>query len=230
MQTRDFLDRLHECRSALFDVDNTSVDGNVSAGIGKRYLQKEMMAGHCGNFMVGVIGGLGTTIYRKAMKDDENGIGIFIKSLNMARCVDEETTKKFAREYVSKHSMPGAKDFVDHLRRMNIYSIVHTGGMNLSAEVVKEELGFDDSFGNYCLECDVIVPTRYADIKPNKTSTAMRYLEHAGRRIGDCLVVGDAESDLELMDAARLSLASPKASKRVRKAASLWVPDYTDLF
>lgn len=213
------------CEAALIDVDNTAVDTNVSEGIGKRYLIRELERRHYGNVCIGLYGAALTLYYQKLRRDERTALEKFIGALNTAGCVDLGTTEEFAEECVRKHLYPGMKEFVKYLKSGGLRTIVHTGGLDVSAKAVKEEVSADDSIGNYTIKGNTIVPYGQ-ETGLDKCTRAEKYLSDLGMSIADCLVVGDAGSDLPLMHMSALSLASPKAEKEVIEAADLWVSDY----
>ena len=121
--------------------------------------------------------------------------------------------------------------FLDYLDDMGIPRIIFTGGLDVPARAAMDCFGFDMSFANYTFDEKEITPSPYTNGNglPDKLSTAEKYMHDVGINLSDCLIVGDAETDIPVMECARLSLASPRAKQGVREAADLWTPSYNEL-
>lgn len=229
MEIPEFKERLSACRAAYFDVDRTLVDGNVSGGIGKRYLKKALQEHDYSSAAIGFTGGLVTLLYTDVFHNDQHALEKFIGSLNLAECADESTTMDFAADYIKKHQMPGVKDFIAYLKSRGLFTVAYTGGLDVSSYAAKEELEMDDSFGNYSFEGKKIVPSslgKRVTGKPIKYLTALRFMVDHRYSPESALVIGDSDTDLELMHETGLTLASPLARPEVKEAADLWIPNY----
>lgn len=234
MDLQSFRDGLGGCRMALFDLDDTVIDGNASAGIGYGYLKREYKDKHWLNAGVGFAGGLTTELFRRV---GQEGLGLttFVGSLNLAGCADMQSAYQFAEHYVRKHGMPGVKEFVTYLKRLGLRTAVYTGGVDVSAAAAQREFGFDDHFAVYTFNGSSIVkssglPNIEKSVKGSrKEIKAMSYVHGSGCAFDYCFVVGDSETDEPIMRRAHLSLASPRAKERVKRTADFWTPDYREL-
>ncbi len=231
MNPREFAQELEKCEIALFDLDNTTIDGNASAGVVYGYLGQELGNKNLRNVAIGLWGGLQTEYYRRTGRE-QTGLKRFVAALNKAGCADNGSAYSFAYDYVEKHGFDGFGKLVECLEQdFSIAPVVYTGGLEASSRAAKSIFRFYDSFANYMFNGNLIVPSRFASPEnPSKLDTAERYLQGVWEvNLSQCLVVGDAETDMPVMERAGLSLASPKAKPQVREAADFWTPDYGEL-
>jgi hydroxymethylpyrimidine pyrophosphatase-like HAD family hydrolase len=217
------------CGLWLFDLDNTCMTGNASAGIGKRYLEQELMKKNYGNVVIGLYGALWSRFYMMLGKEEKGKLA-FINALNKAGCANFNTAYNFALETIKKHEAPNLKDVVKRLKELKKIPVVYTGGLDTSAKAAEELECFEYSFATHTFEGNKIVNSAYSP-SGNKKEAAKNFLKQKfGAGLTDCVVVGDADTDEEVFKEAGLSIAAPSAKHRTIKAANLWFPSYHELY
>lgn len=228
MSSKTFRDKLLKCKAALIDVDGTLVEGSVSEGIGKGYLLQEWQRGNYASAAAGFLGAVKTIYFTKVMSDEQRGYDAFAAALSNAGCVGEESAYRFAEEFVKKHGLPSAADFVKFLNVAGLQTIAYTGGLDVSAKAASRHFGTRMALSNYRIEENRIIPSRYVwPQRPLKRVAAENFLDiELNLGLDECLVVGDAETDPPVMSGAMLSLAAPLAKQAVKDVSDYWAQSF----
>ena len=232
-----FKEALKECRAAIYDLDGTLIGGNVSVGIGKRYLLREAQnafAGrqfkeHAKNACKGIANYW--KVKRIAKKDGSaEGLRCFTNILAETGAGDIESAKQFAKEYIEKHELLGARKFVIYLKySYGIPAVISTIAWDIAAERAVECFGCDHSISNRVMHDNGII-TGFIPVmndgmaKHERTCAILENLYGFG--IDECLVVGNDGLDHEMMRTARISAASPLADEETKALADVWIKDY----
>ncbi|MBS3054514.1 MAG: HAD family hydrolase [Candidatus Aenigmarchaeota archaeon] len=215
--------------AAVFDLDKTIIGTNTSRSIGLGILSKERRKGHYANVAKGIWGAALATAYDK-LGSEQRGLEAFIRSVNSAGRANDKEAYAFAEQCIRRSLLPGVKGLVNMLHEYEIPVMIFTGGLDVSAQAAANILDADAWGSCYAIDGNTIVPSRYAGgARPSKRVALENFLSHAGYRIENCIVFGDRETDIEAFAASGYAVASPKATRRAKRAADLQVPDYREL-
>lgn len=215
--------------AAVFDLDKTIIGTNTSRSIGLGILSKERRKGHYANVAKGIWGAALATAYDK-LGSEQRGLEAFIRSVNSAGRANDKEAYAFAEQCIRRSLLPGVKGLVNMLHEYEIPVMIFTGGLDVSAQAAANILDADSWGSCYAIKGNTILPSIYAETgTPSKNAALRNFLAHACCPIENCIVFGDRETDIEAFAASGYAVASPKATRRAKRAADLWVPDYREL-
>lgn len=129
--------------------------------------------------------------------------------------------------------LPGAVETVRALKRHGVRLALVSTGIQIHAEMVAEELGFDRVFCNYVYATDGVIngETRVGVPEGGKGAIVESLLAEYGVAPADALAVGDTRSDADMFRRVGVSIAVRPNHDSVRQAASLVLeqPDLTPI-
>ena len=127
--------------------------------------------------------------------------------------------------------LPGAVDTVNALRARGVKLALVSTGIQIHAEMVAEELGFDRIVANYIFARDGVISgeTRVGVPEGGKGQVVAALMEEFGAQPQDCLAVGDTRSDADMFRRVGVSVAVCPNHDSARLAATLVLeePDLT---
>lgn len=235
MNTYEFREALKECRLAIFDLDGTLVSGRTADGIGKRFLKRELKEKHYSNVIKGAIN-YPLVLAVTSLRGEAAGLQYFAKVLFGTGCADMGSIKQYAKEYIEKHEIPGARDFIDKVHKTGLpkASVISTTGFDEAAVQALFYFNACNAVGNEIvydkpnlISDDNIAVSLQMDIRTGHDKS-VHTLGKPSILVRKYIMVGDSESDHELMRNATLAAASPLADKKTRELADIWIPDYRD--
>lgn len=118
---------------------------------------------------------------------------------------------------------PGAKEAIEELRRRGVLTALVSTGLQIHADLVKADLQLDYAIANEVVfdgdiaTGEVIIHVHEAD----KASIVRNLMERENISKGECLAVGDGESDIGMFAMCRIGVAVQPVSERVRGAARI---------
>ena len=122
---------------------------------------------------------------------------------------------------------PGAAELVRALRSARVLTAAISTGLQLHAELVRTDLELSFALANDVVfdagiaTGDVIIRVRETD----KGSVVRRIMAAEALCPGDCLAIGDGESDIGMFECCRIGVAFRPATERVREAADLTIDE-----
>jgi phosphoserine phosphatase len=139
----------------------------------------------------------------------------------------------YAEEYLQKHSLPGVKEFLEHLGD-RMPSCITTIGSDIAANAAADFYGFNDSIGNPIVIDNgnriIRVDANIRDGK-DKLEATQEMLGQRDLSIKDGIVLGNDLYDHDLMRASRVAMASPLADEAtqdlVRSLNGVVIADYS---
>lgn len=226
MNAKEFVNALPECEGAVLDLDKSLVDDRVAGGIGGRFLKREAVRLHLGNAIYGIMNY--GKVLKKAEESETEGLRYFFEVLGDRRFADKKSAYRFAGEFIKKHELPGAKDFVDFLNDAGIETFISTAGCDIAAEAAADYFGCRKGIGNKVVYyepknkaeqenpiirgCEITI--NHGKTKLDKTS---EMLEEYGIDLTDCIVLGNDLLDYHTMYIGAISVASPLADFQGRR-------------
>ncbi len=129
--------------------------------------------------------------------------------------------------------LPGAEETVRALKRQGVRLALVSTGIQIHAEMVAQELGFDRVFCNYVYATDGILngETRVGVPEGGKGAIVDALLAEFGVAPSEALAVGDTRSDADMFRRVGVSVAVCPNHEAARQAASLVLeqPDLTPI-
>jgi len=129
--------------------------------------------------------------------------------------------------------LPGAEETVRALKRQAVRLALVSTGIQIHAEMVAQELGFDRVFCNYVYATDGILngETRVGVPEGGKGAIVDALLAEFGVAPSEALAVGDTRSDADMFRRVGVSVAVCPNHEAARQAASLVLeqPDLTPI-
>ncbi|MBC7259538.1 MAG: HAD family phosphatase [Chloroflexi bacterium] len=129
--------------------------------------------------------------------------------------------------------LPGAEETVRALKRQGVRLALVSTGIQIHAEMVAQELGFDRVFCNYVYATDGIIngETRVGVPEGGKGAIVDALLAELGVAPSEALAVGDTRSDADMFRRVGVSVAVCPNHEAARQAASLVLeqPDLTPI-
>ena len=226
---------LQECDGIVADLDGTLVKGRVAEGMGKKFLKSELRRLHLRHAWSGLRN------YKKVLKTGRGGepykgrsgqaagLELFTDIMAGTGCATRGMMKAYARERIKESVLPGAREFIWHLKGTGKPVVCVTAGCSSAAEEAKEFFGFDSAWGNpmryseegMLLGCDIVF-----DERTKLSETEDRLHRFYGLSINRCLVIGNDDLDVPLMLMSRLSASGPLATPQARDRAEVRIDDY----
>jgi len=181
----------HTFRLFVFDMDSTLIDGEVIDTLAKAAgVENEV-----------------SRITDAAMSGEMD----YTKSFQMRVSALKGLSAQKAQEEADKlQLMPGAVELIHYIHGIGGKTAMITGGFNLAADRVKEQLNLDYSYSNELLVQDGILtgdavgPVRVTNAKETVLS---ELVEKTGIPFEECFVVGDGANDICLFEKAGFSVA-----------------------
>lgn len=230
MNVYEFGSALKECKSAVYDLDNTLVEGRVAQGMGKRFLASELGRFHLRHVWLGI------TNYGKVKRIAEGsgeayGLEYLFDVIGRTGCANKAMMEEFARDYIQKHGLPGSKEFADYLREFVVNQFVSTASCDIAAIAACDLYGLGDYTANPVIYSGSVVKSCEPMIRTevDKLYYTERMLERHGLSLSGSLVVGNDRLDHKLMEFAGVKAASPLADEETRRIADFWIEDYAEL-
>jgi phosphoserine phosphatase len=119
--------------------------------------------------------------------------------------------------------VPGAVETIRSLRARGVAMVAVSSGLQLHADLVRAELGLDETWANELQFVDdictgeIVIRVHEA----GKAEVVQEIMARRGLRAEECLAVGDAESDVGMFECCRLGVAVCPLTDSVRAAAGL---------
>jgi len=231
MDPYEFKEALQECEAAVLDLDKCLVDGRVAQGIGKQFLFREFKRGHLHHVYRGLAN------YKKVLQITEEqgeaaGLEYFANILFSTGCAYSPLIYAFAHRYIEKHRIPGAKEFVRQIKKIVPLTIISTIGFDIAAYVASNYFQTNGTNGyvanRIVWDADYWAKSLEMKIRDgkDKLDATMEKLHSRGSSGDNIFVLGNDELDHELMQASKLSVASPLADEETKRIADIWIPDY----
>ncbi len=227
MNAYEFRNTLKGCKAAVYDLDNTLVDGRVADGMGKKFLSSELCRLHLNHVWLGARNY--STVKRIAEEQGEaKGLEYFFGVIGQTGCANRDLMKRFARDYIQKHGLHGSVEFAAYIKSLGIKQFISTIGCDMAAQASCELYGLNDYTANpvFCQNSVVKSCEPFIKTGEDKLYHTRKMLERRGLSLRDSLVVGNDELDHELMKASKLSAASPLANEETREIADIWIENY----
>ena len=227
---REILPRVDRTKAIIFDADKTLWKGRVSEGIGYAYLRRELLRGHMGTVYAGVKGIIG--IKSALRKDRERpdaearGLVMFYDALKSAGLGRRHEMAAYAMRYILDNPL-ASTTALSHSVRDDMPKFIATMGGSTAANVAAEyhyarPVSNQDMFDKEGKLQGALILMWDGEDKLRAVED-MLISERYGFRVRDCTVVGDSRTDIPLMSAAKLSIASPLATSEVHEIAKLFL-------
>ena len=211
-----------DSRAIVTCLDGALVDGRTAGGIGKRYLKQAMKDGHYLDVAWGAAN-YPVVLAKASLAGEAAGLSHFFWALGKTGHADIEAGRGFAREYIEKHQIPGARDFFQRIKsRYSIPVICASIGCDLAVDAAEEFFGFDHTLSNPVRydEHGIITGVDIVIDDEDKFEKVDEFLERVGPfRIGECFAIGNDALDGDLMALSRACAASPLATRDIRELA-----------
>jgi phosphoserine phosphatase len=208
------------------------VDGRVAEGMGVYFLKDELKRGHLNHVWLG-IKNYGN-VKKAARASEVEGLKYFFHIIGETGDANLRDFYCYARKYIEKHSLPGAKEFILYFAE-KIPVFISTIGSKPAAWSANK------LYQCYSLEC-VANPVKISndsvitgvEIKirdgKDKLEATKEMLARKGYDIKNGIALGDSLNDHEIFKASKLAIASPLAdddTKRlVRELKGIVAEDY----
>lgn len=218
---------------AVADLDGTLVRGRVAQGQGKYFLQAEAKRLHLPHVLLGLAN------YGKAKKAVEKGeaegLEYFFGVVGRTGCATGNDFYKYAIEYLKKHSLPEAREFMLHVAGV-IPTFISTIGSDIAAQAASDYyrcMGYVANPLRYgALGVITGADIKVRDGKDKMEATKGMLAKHRGV-LSDGIMIGNDGYDHDLMKASALAVASPLADdatrELVRELNGIVATDYESL-
>ncbi|MBI4015502.1 MAG: haloacid dehalogenase-like hydrolase [Candidatus Aenigmarchaeota archaeon] len=213
---------------AVFDLDNTLVEGRVASYIGKSYFFRELFGLRIGHLYKGWKGMKSVKeILKEGGEDAEaRGMEAFMGVLGETRIATWDSIYDYAKKAVEKHELPGAKEFVGKCKNNGLQTYIATLGLLISAQAARDYFGADAARGNSLIAENGII--RGVKLTMKTGEDRLREVRTIAN-VNEALVVGNDRLDWPLMDAAGFSVAAPLADEETKKRADITITDFREL-
>lgn len=177
---------------------------------------------------------LGTNL-RKLWQDGSEADNWGLKKLHnflAASKIPKDTIQEVTLEYLAKHEISGAKDFLKTLRNFGKGKkvFITTRSASIFAEPVKKYFEADGYIAN-----ETIFRGEFIDGFENVMKTpeerleiTKRELQKQGTEIKDCIFIGDSNPDLIFKPHVKVFMSSPKANEKMKEHADIHIDSYED--
>jgi phosphoserine phosphatase len=224
----------------ITDLDYTLTDKKMAEGIGKYLLMEQLYKLRFDKFVRGYRGARRIkNILNNGSKNPEiEGLEEFVRVLSDVRVADRKNVYKYAMMTLEKSALPGVANLVKQCKNQGMKTMVVTAGMDTAAEAAAEYFGIDRSVGNRVLygvrskngwTIDGHGELLDVDISISNGKDKLKAMNVMNIPVEESIVVGNDKLDWELMDAAKLSLASPLADEETCKRADARVRNFENL-
>jgi phosphoserine phosphatase len=211
-------DDLNESRALITCLDGALVDGRTAGGIGKRYLKRAWENKWYGDAWLGAKNFPLVKLIAYS-KGEAAGLKYFMDVLAKTGRADKEAGAKFAREYIEKHKIPGAWEFLDYMKkRFDLYILCASIGCDLGVDAADEIFGFDGKINNpvrYSGE-EIITGISIDVDEKNKYQKVTDHLDGVEIPMERCVTIGNDTLDWGLMKSSKLAAASPEANWKTK--------------
>jgi hypothetical protein len=211
---------VNHTKAIVTDGDKTAWKGQVAEGIGKSYIINELLRLHLPTVRRALKGA--GKVKQLARSDPisgpTRGLIEFYKVLTANGVGTRDGMHKYALSYISKNEIAQVAELLryDH----ELPKFLSTAGGSTGALAAAEHFGFVEWVANKDIfDADgklVMIEVRISDPYQKELATA-DMLRKYGIKLKDCTVIGDSEMDMGILNAAKLSIASPFAVDAVRR-------------
>ncbi len=223
-----------ECKTAIIDLDRCVIDTDMAREIGRKYFLRELYGLRFGNVIEGYRGSRHIkNILRQGWEDgDTVALREFVRVLASRGIGTEQEILDYAREIVSKHALPGTKEFFSQLRSLGVETYIITLGFDVSSRAAAEYFGASKYLGNPLVEKNGRVSDCELRMKTgaDKLKEVQETLKISPEK---SVVLGDNYNDLPLLERAGYPMAGPLARMRVveyvKRRRGLCVKDFRNL-
>ncbi len=217
-----------DLRYAVFDLDNSLIEGRVASYIGKSYFLRQLYKLRLDHVYKGWKGArrVREILIAGGEEAETRGLEAFMGVLGETGIATFYDMYDYARRAVEEHALPGAKDFVGKCKSNGLVTQIVTLGLHVSAQAAVDYFGAYGGRGNPLIqEGETVRGIRLAMKTGEDRLREVRTIVN----LEQTLVVGNDKLDWPLMEAADFSIAAPLADKETKGKANLAITDFREL-